>query len=50
MAVGVANYNVNQLLDIVANNSQLIFEVADFGDLISYARNISEVICTSGMG
>jgi len=48
LAVGVANYNVNQLLDIVGNNSMLIFEVADFDDLVNYASNISEVICTSG--
>lgn len=49
LAVGVANYNQLQLLDIVGNNSMLIFEVADFDDLVNYASNISEVICTSGL-
>ena len=48
MAVGVANYDIDDLLKIVGYNTKLLFEVNQFSALVDYARDVSEAICTSG--
>jgi len=45
MAVGVSNYDENELLDITGHDPSLLFEVNDFDELISFASNITETIC-----
>ena len=49
MAVGVGNYDKNELKDIAGQDSSLVFEVTDFDALESFTKKITETICSIGM-
>ena len=45
MAIGVANYDQTQLLDIVGQDESLILTVENFDALKTYSQIVSDKIC-----